>query len=124
MDKLDMQSKNLVDENINKIAELFPNCITEGKDENGQVVKQIELLEYHTDFLTVNINIHLHVRQVLALEHDRTAGRIFQTVDASQKCGLAAAGRADDCNHITLINIQIDALENFVVAECLGEVFN
>ena len=37
MDKLDMQSKNLVDENISKIAQVFPNCITEGKDENGQV---------------------------------------------------------------------------------------
>lgn len=42
MDKLDMQSKNLVDENISKIAELFPNCITEGKDENGQVVRLVD----------------------------------------------------------------------------------
>jgi len=42
MDKLDMQSRNLVDENINKIAQLFPNCITEGKDENGQVVRLVD----------------------------------------------------------------------------------
>ena len=42
MDKLDMQSKNLVDENISKIAKAFPNCITEGKDENGQVVKLVD----------------------------------------------------------------------------------
>lgn len=42
MDKLDMQSKNLVDENIEKIAQLFPNCITEGKDENGQVVRLVD----------------------------------------------------------------------------------
>ncbi len=42
MDKLQMRSKNLVDENISKIAELFPNCITEGKDENGQVVKLVD----------------------------------------------------------------------------------
>lgn len=35
MDKLKMQSPNLVDANIEKIAELFPNCITEAKDENG-----------------------------------------------------------------------------------------
>ena len=42
MDKLEMKSKNLVDENINKIAQLFPNCITEGKDENGQVVKLVD----------------------------------------------------------------------------------
>ena len=42
MDKLDMQSKNLVDENIEKIAKLFPNCITEGKNEEGQVVKLVD----------------------------------------------------------------------------------
>lgn len=42
MDKLKMQSENIVDENIEKIAKLFPNCITEGKDENGQVVKLVD----------------------------------------------------------------------------------
>lgn len=42
MDKLKMQSKNLVDENINKIAELFPNCITEGKDENGKLTRLVD----------------------------------------------------------------------------------
>ena len=42
MDRLDMQSKNLVDENISKIAKLFPNCITEGKNEEGQVVKKVD----------------------------------------------------------------------------------
>ena len=42
MDKLQMQSKNLVDENINKIAELFPNCITEGQDENGKLTKLVD----------------------------------------------------------------------------------
>lgn len=42
MDKLKMQSENLVDENVEKIAELFPNCVTEGKDENGQVTKLVD----------------------------------------------------------------------------------
>lgn len=42
MDKLDMQSKNLVDENIEKIAKLFPNCITEGKDENGKLTRLVD----------------------------------------------------------------------------------
>ena len=35
MDKLKMHSPNLVDANIEKIASLFPNCITESNDENG-----------------------------------------------------------------------------------------
>lgn len=42
MDKLKMQSENLVDENVEKIAKLFPNCVTEGKDEGGQVVKLVD----------------------------------------------------------------------------------
>lgn len=42
MDRLEMQSKNLVDENIEKIAKLFPNCITEGKDENGKLTRLVD----------------------------------------------------------------------------------
>lgn len=46
MDKLKMQSPNLVDANIDKIAALFPNCITEDRDENGivQLVVDFDLL--------------------------------------------------------------------------------
>ena len=36
MNKLTMQTHNIVDENIRKIAELFPNCLTERLDENGK----------------------------------------------------------------------------------------
>ena len=42
MDKLKMQSENLVNENIDKIAKLFPNCITEGTNENGEIVKLVD----------------------------------------------------------------------------------
>lgn len=36
MEKLKMQTTNVVDENIKKIGELFPNCLTETLDENGR----------------------------------------------------------------------------------------
>lgn len=36
MDKLKMQTANVVDENIKRIGELFPNCLTERLDENGR----------------------------------------------------------------------------------------
>ena len=42
MDKLKMQSENLVNEHIEKIAQLFPNCITEAKDESGKMVKLVD----------------------------------------------------------------------------------
>jgi len=31
-----MQTTNMVDENIKRIGELFPNCLTELLDENGK----------------------------------------------------------------------------------------
>ena len=36
MDKLSMQTTNQVDENIKRMGELFPNCLTERLDENGK----------------------------------------------------------------------------------------
>lgn len=36
MDKLSMQTTDVVDENIKRIGEMFPNCLTEVKDEKGR----------------------------------------------------------------------------------------
>jgi len=37
MDKLKMHSPNLTRENINRVRELFPGCVTESRDENGKL---------------------------------------------------------------------------------------
>ena len=42
MDRLRMQTKNIADENYEKLAKLFPNAVTETIDENGQVVRAID----------------------------------------------------------------------------------
>lgn len=42
MDKLKMQTPNRADENFKKLAELFPNAVTETVDENGVVVRAID----------------------------------------------------------------------------------
>lgn len=42
MDKLKMHTPNLADENFKKLAALFPNAVTETKDENGEVVRAID----------------------------------------------------------------------------------
>ena len=42
MDKLKMQTLDGVQNNIDKIAALFPNCITEKVDEKGQLVHSID----------------------------------------------------------------------------------
>lgn len=42
MDKLKMQTANKADENFRKLAEMFPNAVTETIDENGDVVRAID----------------------------------------------------------------------------------
>lgn len=41
MEKMRMETPNLTTENIEKIGALFPNCITETKDENGKLKKAV-----------------------------------------------------------------------------------
>ena len=42
MDKLKMQTQDLTDKNIEQIAALFPNVITETKDENDNLKKAVD----------------------------------------------------------------------------------
>ena len=42
MDKLKMHSPNLVDQNIDKLAQLFPNCVTETQGDDGKLRKAID----------------------------------------------------------------------------------
>lgn len=42
MEKLKMHSPDFVEENIEKIASLFPSCITESTDEDGNLLKAID----------------------------------------------------------------------------------
>lgn len=41
MDKMKFETPDMTAENIEKIAELFPNCVTEMRDENGKVKRGI-----------------------------------------------------------------------------------
>jgi adenine-specific DNA-methyltransferase len=47
MDKMRMESEDIQQENVKKIAALFPNCVTEARDEGGHLKKAInfELLK-------------------------------------------------------------------------------
>ena len=47
MEKLKMQSHDVIDSNTQKIAQLFPNCVTErlGKDGKPELVIDFEKLQ-------------------------------------------------------------------------------
>ena len=42
IEKLDMKTPNFTDENIAKIAEIFPNVLTEIRDKEGNIKKAID----------------------------------------------------------------------------------
>ncbi|MDA8135872.1 MAG: DNA methyltransferase [Desulfobacteraceae bacterium] len=54
MDKLKMHSPNLTEENITKLASLFPNCVTESKDKTGTLKKSIDF-----DLLRQELSPHI-----------------------------------------------------------------
>lgn len=42
MEKMKFESSNKYDTNVRKIEELFPDCVKEGQDENGNIIKGID----------------------------------------------------------------------------------
>lgn len=54
MDKLKMHSPGFVEENVAKIAALFPNCVTESTDEDGNQKKSIDF-----DLLRQELSTHI-----------------------------------------------------------------
>ncbi len=54
MDRLKMQTSNLADDNFAALAVLFPNAVTESVNENGSVVRAIDV-----DVLAQEINNHV-----------------------------------------------------------------
>jgi len=44
MERMKMESQNLVCENVEKIGKLFPNCITEMTGVDGKIKKELILI--------------------------------------------------------------------------------
>ena len=42
MKKLSMKTVNIAQNNIEKISEIFPDCVTEVKDDTGQVRRKVD----------------------------------------------------------------------------------
>lgn len=49
MEKMKMHSPNLTQENIARLRELFPGCVTEAKDEDGSVKLAVDFDQLHQE---------------------------------------------------------------------------
>lgn len=52
MEKLKLHSPDFTQENIAKLAELFPNCVTESKNEDGTVKRAIDFDQLRQELST------------------------------------------------------------------------
>lgn len=56
MEKMNLQTKNLTDENIQRILELFPNVATEKEDENGKLKTAIDFAKLKQELSEVVVD--------------------------------------------------------------------
>jgi len=90
--------------------------------DNSLVVEQVELLEYHADFASVNVDVNAHVRNVNAAEDDGAAGGVFHTVETAEESTLTASGRTQHAHDVALVDFDINTAEDFLVAEIFLEI--
>ena len=77
---------------------------------HSQVREQVEVLEHHAHLLAYSIDVgFIHLG---ALKFDAAGGGDLQPVQAAQKGRFAAAGGANQADHIAAVNINIDALQH------------
>lgn len=89
MEKMKMESANITDMNIDKIAALFPNCITETADENGnRLFKNTDSNgRFHSDWCSM-----IYSRLMLARNLLSDDGVIFVSIDDGEVENLRSIG--------------------------------
>ena len=115
MDKLNMQTVNIVDENIKRIGELFPNCLTERLDENGKPETAIDFDQLRQE-LSKSIVEGTEERYQFTWPDKRNAIRLANapTTDTLRPC------REDSVNFDTTQNLYIEG-DNLQVLKLLRE---
>ena len=80
--------------------------------QNIHMREQIKVLEHHAHLLTMMVNVHFLLGNIHIMKPYMSCIRNFQHIQASKKCTLSRTGRADDHDHFTFMNIQVDSFQN------------
>ena len=115
MQHLNMQTTNIVDENIKRIGELFPNCLTERLDENGKPEMAIDFDQLRQE-LSKSIVEGSEERYQFTWPDKRNAIRLANapTTDTLRPC------REESVNFDTTQNLYIEG-DNLQVLKLLRE---
>ena len=115
MDKLKMQTTNIVDENIKRIGELFPNCLTERLNDEGKPELAIDFDQLRQE-LSKDIVEGLEERYQFTWPDKRNAIRLANapTTDTLRPC------REESVDFDTTQNLYIEG-DNLQVLKLLRE---
>lgn len=115
MEKLKMQTTNIVDKNIQKIGDLFPNCLTERLNEEGKLVMAIDFDKLRQE-LSEDIVEGPEERYQFTWPDKRNAIRLANapTTDTLRPC------REESVNFDTTQNLYIEG-DNLEVLKLLRE---
>ena len=59
----------------------------------GQMIEQIEMLEYHTNILTNLIDICMFVSHIMSINDNFAGSCCLQLIQTTEKCGFTTSGR-------------------------------
>ena len=72
--------------------------------------EEVEVLEHHAHLLAHSVDVgFVHLG---ALKFDAAGGGDLQPVQAAQEGGFAAAGGADQADHVAAVDVDVDALQD------------
>lgn len=117
MDKLKMESINTISSNINKIAQLFPNCVTERKGKDGKTELAIDFEKLQAE-LSDDIIGEGEERYQFTWPDKRTANRLANTPTTMTLCPC----REDSVDFDKTQNIYIEG-DNLDVLKVLRETY-
>lgn len=92
--------------------------------QNGQIVKQIKVLEHHAHFLAHTVDVHFGIGDHSTVEHNLPAARLFQQIQTAQKRGFSTAGGTNHHDFFPAVDVFVDAFEHFYRPETLMQIFN
>ena len=61
----------------------------------------------------MKVQIDLFTGQIITFEDDLAAGRLFQEVETAKKGRLTGARGTDDTDHVSFVDFDVDAVEDF-----------
>jgi len=92
--------------------------------EHGQVREEVELLKNHADFGAHRVDVAGLGVDVDAVNHDQSAGRRLEVVDAAQHSALSRARWADDHQYLAAPDPQTDVVDGAQVLELFDQMLD